>query len=601
MTPSLRKPLASANDSWMSPAAMREVIESVVIAFVLAFLFRTFEAEAFVIPTGSMAPTLMGRHKDVSCEKCGFPYQVSASSEVDPRTGRRPIDPVTGKEIRIDVVAGTCPVCRHRMYLGSDNPEGNKHPSFTGDRILVAKFPYQFGDPQRWDVAVFRFPGGATTNYIKRIVGLPRETVRIRHGNLWVKRDGESAFTIARKPPYKVRAMLQPVYDNDCVSAKVIQQGWPARWAAQGPSGASGAWTSNDYRSFHSDGSSPGEVWLRYSHYVASSLDSQQLEAGPVPPASSLRPQLVTDFAAYNTEYTKRFPNGDAPAEPFEYPYESARGFGESLPVKTESLGLHWVGDLAIEMEMEVLGQTGEAVMELVKAGRLFRCTFNLADGKATLSISDRSDFHPTAVTPVRGPGKYHIVLTNVDNQLLLWVNGNWPRSGLVAFDVPTTYDSADDDRPDSDCPQQADLSPVGVASRGAALRVNHLKIFRDLYYIAEDGSNGMSDFAAPYSPYRPLSPDSVALFMSTPDMWEAFQHRGRVDRHLDADQFLVLGDNSAESKDSRLWGREYYVKRELLIGKALFIYWPHSWDEVPKTRIPFPFFPNFARMGFVR
>ena len=47
-----------------SPAAIRETIESVVIAFVLAFLFRTFEAEAFVIPTGSMAPTLMGRHKD---------------------------------------------------------------------------------------------------------------------------------------------------------------------------------------------------------------------------------------------------------------------------------------------------------------------------------------------------------------------------------------------------------------------------------------------------------------------------------------------------------------------------------------------------------
>ena len=66
-----------------SPAAIRETIESVVIAFVLAFLFRTFEAEAFVIPTGSMAPTLMGRHKDFDCPKCGYNYQVSASEEVD--------------------------------------------------------------------------------------------------------------------------------------------------------------------------------------------------------------------------------------------------------------------------------------------------------------------------------------------------------------------------------------------------------------------------------------------------------------------------------------------------------------------------------------
>ena len=42
----------------------RDTIESIVFAFILAFLFRTFEAEAFVIPTGSMAPTLYGRHKE---------------------------------------------------------------------------------------------------------------------------------------------------------------------------------------------------------------------------------------------------------------------------------------------------------------------------------------------------------------------------------------------------------------------------------------------------------------------------------------------------------------------------------------------------------
>jgi hypothetical protein len=37
------------------------------------------------------------------------------------------------------------------------------------------------------------------------------------------------------------------------------------------------------------------------------------------------------------------------------------------------------------------------------------------------------------------------------------------------------------------------------------------------------------------------------------------------------------------------------------LVGKALFIFWPHSFDRLPGTRIPFPFFPNFARMRFIR
>ena len=69
----------------------RETVESVVIAFTLALLFRAFEAEAFVIPTGSMAPTLMGRHKDLACESCGRDFRVGCSAEEDDQSqsGRR--------------------------------------------------------------------------------------------------------------------------------------------------------------------------------------------------------------------------------------------------------------------------------------------------------------------------------------------------------------------------------------------------------------------------------------------------------------------------------------------------------------------------------
>jgi hypothetical protein len=38
-----------------------------------------------------------------------------------------------------------------------------------------------------------------------------------------------------------------------------------------------------------------------------------------------------------------------------------------------------------------------------------------------------------------------------------------------------------------------------------------------------------------------------------------------------------------------------------MLIGKAMVVYWPHSWDEIPGTDIPFPFFPNFGAMRLVR
>ena len=64
----------------------RDTVEAIVVAFILALVVRGFEAQAFVIPTGSMAPTLRGRHKDVVCPQCGFSYAVNASQEAEARS-----------------------------------------------------------------------------------------------------------------------------------------------------------------------------------------------------------------------------------------------------------------------------------------------------------------------------------------------------------------------------------------------------------------------------------------------------------------------------------------------------------------------------------
>ena len=58
--------------------------------------------------------------------------------------------------------------------------------SYNGDRILVNKYLYSFADPKRWDVVVFKFPGDAKVNYIKRlVVGLPGEKLRIYQGDVY--------------------------------------------------------------------------------------------------------------------------------------------------------------------------------------------------------------------------------------------------------------------------------------------------------------------------------------------------------------------------------------------------------------------------------
>jgi len=67
----------------------RELIETIVFVVVLVLILKTFLAEAFVIPTGSMADTLLGYHKAHTCEKCGYRFLVNASSEADPAERRR--------------------------------------------------------------------------------------------------------------------------------------------------------------------------------------------------------------------------------------------------------------------------------------------------------------------------------------------------------------------------------------------------------------------------------------------------------------------------------------------------------------------------------
>ncbi len=556
------------NGGMFSPDSIRETVESIVIAFILAFLFRTFEAEAFVIPTGSMAPTLLGRHKDMECPECGFFYEASASQEVDAVTNK-----LTGDA----TVGGTCPMCRFPMEIGPDNPQGRSYKSYSGDRILVEKFPYQFRDPERFEVSVFKFPGGAKTNYIKRICGLPNETIRIEHGDLFVKHKSETSFAIARKEdPKKLLAVLQPVYDTNYLSPALFQSGWPQRWI--NAVGTPGAWTTTDQKTYQIDGKSAGQAWLRYQHVVPSHDDWDSLRQGAAP-AAFPPPQLISDFTAYNTK----------------------RSVNAQFAFQPSGRGVHWVGDLATQFDLKIESEAGELVFELVEGGRQFQCAIDVATGVASLSISgDSSLAAPTAETKLQGPGRYQVRFANVDDQLRLWIDGR-----EIQFDSPTTYQPLG-----NFVPTEADLLPAGIASRGVQMEIRRIRLSRDLYYIAF--SSDVDAYAQPMADYdlirtfgRLPTARDLDLFLSNSELWSVFNDFRSVEFELDEGEFLALGDNSGESKDSRLWAVEdqvgHEVPRDLLIGKALFVYWPHSEDRIPGTQIPFPFFPNFKRMKVIR
>jgi signal peptidase I len=584
----------------------RETIESIAMAVILALLFRGFVAEAFVIPTGSMAPTLMGRHKDVECPQCHYWYQTSASSE---ETETR----LTGDH----VYSTTCPICRYTQTL--DPLQFPNEGSFSGDRIIVGKFCYDLAEPKRWDVIVFKFPGGALQNYIKRLIGLPGERVRIIGGNIQTcgLDEPDEALKIARKPPHKLDAMLQIVDDTNHIPEKLTEVGWPLRWSERLPSAADQAtWTvEQDGKVYVCQGTANTDAWLRYRNLVPSHSDWELIaSSNQLPSGVADRPgQLISDFYAYNTArsmYSAElrswiYPQWRAywwcpPYWSYPTPTDIEQKAGPGDAPSPESLGQHWVDDLAVECRAEVTGNSGELLLDLVRAGIHHQCRINLADGVAKLTRTG-PDGKPleflgddgqtaasvTAQTSVKGPGSYRLRLSNCDHEVLLWVNGS-----IQQFAGPTTYDSDDLVSPYWSPADPGDLAPAGIGSRGAAVKLSNLRILRDKYYIASFGRGNDYDL-------EPRSPPLNEIF-ANPDLWEpsglfADNNRRHVEFHLEKDQFLPLGDNSPASSDARFWENHHYVERDLLIGKALLIYWPHTWNRL------IPFLPNFTKMQRIR
>ena len=133
-----------------------------------------------------------------------------------------------------------------------------------------------------------------------------------------------------------------------------------------------------------------------------------------------------------------------------------------------------------LEATLDVRKDQGSVMLDLVKGGRHFRCHLDVQTGQATLAIDGLPDFAPTAQTAVRGVGRYRVAWANVDRQLLLWVDGR-----LVEFSTPTTYDDLDNALPTVD-----DLAPAGIAARGADVKVEHLLLKRDVYYIAANATD---------------------------------------------------------------------------------------------------------------
>jgi signal peptidase I len=528
----------------------REIIETVVFVVVLVLLLKSFVAEAFVIPTGSMAETLWGYQKLVECPQCHHEFPVNCSSEVEP----------TDRERKIPVTGAVCPNCRYDIDFALDgiNPGWR-----TGDRVLVSKYIYDtLLPPDRFDVVVFKYPvepqkNHVPMNYIKRLIGLPGETIAIYYGDLYVSRDlkyedqlpphdvdaarerpamyenDEKAaalfttqvetqfapaadgkkFEIIRKGPNDILAVRRLVFDNDCQPAD-LKGKRPPRWRPQSePSTWSGDNAEQPRRFVFRRGTEEGFDWLGYQHI------------GRI----SGQPELVTDFMGYNT------------GKPHQLPYSN------------------WVGDLILECDVTVAKPEGEFALELNKGVDRFQARWDLATGTCQLVRRTHGVEEVLASRPtdLKQKGTYRLRFANVDERLTVWVDGGLPFGDGVAYRPPTSTQRG---------PGESDLRPAGIGARGADVSVAHVKLWRDTYYTTARDNNPSGADAGGHE----WEPASEAWH--DPSQWEALRKLPFKTMYVQPGHFLCMGDNSPESSDGRSWG---LVPRRLLLGRALLVYWP--------------------------
>ncbi|WP_243126633.1 signal peptidase I [Clostridium sp. HBUAS56010] len=80
-------------------------------------------------------------------------------------------------------------VLNNFIIANSRVPSGSMEQTImTGDRVIGSRLSYHFSDPKRGDVAIFHFPDDPTEKiyYVKRIIGLPGDTVDIREGRVYL-------------------------------------------------------------------------------------------------------------------------------------------------------------------------------------------------------------------------------------------------------------------------------------------------------------------------------------------------------------------------------------------------------------------------------
>ncbi|MGD0656104.1 MAG: signal peptidase I, partial [Thermoguttaceae bacterium] len=402
---------------------------------------QTWFIDGLVVPCrvagGSMAVALLGMHHDVICADCGFAFACD--------TAVRPASP-----------RAICPNC------GYANNNMESLPDLDGDRVLIDRWAFHFRQPRRWEIVAFRYPQEARKIVIKRVVGLPGESIQILNGDVYV--NGQ----IQRKTLDRQRSMAVMVYDANYSPARtptgpILHPRW------QGENEKS-LWISDHGRFTH-----PDVRRLSKSSYTSESLVKRPHPgplptAGAVPGKGTISGNLPTAGAAPGDEtidwlvyhHWRRIPLGQGEVQ--ECPITDIMAYNQSLPRREEDV--HAMSDLMLSFRlMKTFGQ-GKFFIRADYGKDVFLLEIDPEAGIYRINRNDR-EISPVYNRIALENKALDVIVSLIDRQFLLAFNDR------TVFCLPM-----DDPIPRTEPTSQS----FAIGTTGLGVVVEDLQIYRDIY-----------------------------------------------------------------------------------------------------------------------
>lgn len=445
-----------------------------------------------------------------------------------------------------------------------------------GDRIFSSKLSYRFRKPERWEVAVFKFPyeqarrrdrkGRISSdndgqNFVKRVVGMPGESMAIGRGDIWVRPiGGQSEYQRVVKPDSVQRGMWLNVYAENFSDLSLAE--FQRFWRISGDA---------------------VQIERGKGLLVQPEKSPVQLRYRPMLPVGERRSKLL-EMPGIPDRYTLEQPIQFRCRQIRENGSECGHIFVKTLATHNIQARCPRCGHLADETEaifyqrrsgLSMVGEYGVPIFAAPQGETAYRdydeynmvpdlrmlIDFTLAQPASALSVTFRED------------SRFVEVLVNGEGQTEIRINGQPSRlehrqlspvrAGrahklecyVVEGRVRVFMDGAqealldaqiwNDQRP---FPRNVVRSSgVDLTMSGGGARITALKMDRDVFYFS--GREHNDDPEARY---------------------DAMSEMGTVD--ITPDSFFPMGDHCSSSFDARSWGS---VPLNLLLGPALYIWWP--------------------------